>query len=193
MQLSQIGRNPTECAQSAIASMAVDELRIVANELLEGLRRSLHEPDSAGQHLDRARRLLGIEAGSQTLSGPSPGRKPVGPILPAWLATRVATHIEANLATALRTEKMADVAGLSYSHFSRAFRATFGITPHGYLIRRRIGAAQRLMLSTRNSLCQIAIDTGHNDQAHFCRLFRREVGETPGAWRRARFHPVTVD
>jgi AraC-like DNA-binding protein len=42
------------------------------------------------------------------------------------------------------------------------------------------------MLSTAESLSQIAAQCGMADQAHFCKLFRRLVGESPNAWRRAR-------
>jgi AraC-like DNA-binding protein len=46
--------------------------------------------------------------------------------------------------------------------------------------------AQGLMLTTGETLCAIALRCGLSDQSHFTRLFRRIVGETPYAWRRAR-------
>jgi AraC family transcriptional regulator len=42
------------------------------------------------------------------------------------------------------------------------------------------------MLQTSLPLAQIAVDCGLADQAHFNRSFRRFVGQSPGAWRRAR-------
>ena len=45
------------------------------------------------------------------------------------------------------------------------------------------------MLSTDAPLSEIALDCGLADQAHLSRLFRRIVGETPRAWRRARSAP----
>jgi len=56
----------------------------------------------------------------------------------------------------------------------------------GYIMRRRVERAQGLMLTTNIPLAQIAVSCGIADQAHFNRLFRRFVGETPGTWRRAR-------
>jgi AraC-like DNA-binding protein len=50
--------------------------------------------------------------------------------------------------------------------------------------------AQRLMLATDAPLSQIALDCGLADQAHFSRLFRRFVGESPRSWRRARVSPA---
>jgi AraC-like DNA-binding protein len=49
--------------------------------------------------------------------------------------------------------------------------------------------AQGLMLSTDKPLSEIAAECGLADQPHFTRLFRRVVGESPAAWRRARANP----
>ena len=83
-------------------------------------------------------------------------------------------------------DDLAALVELSSFHFCRAFRDSFGDSPHAYVTRRRIERAQGLMLTTDNSLSQVAMDCGLADQAHFNRLFRRFVGESPGAWRRAR-------
>ena len=82
---------------------------------------------------------------------------------------------------------------LSPAHFSRAFRTSFGCSPLEYVTRRRMERAQGLMLSTDIPLSQIALDCGFADQAHFSRLFRRVVGESPRVWRRARVDPHAID
>jgi AraC-like DNA-binding protein len=64
-------------------------------------------------------------------------------------------------------------------------------SPHGYIIRRRVERAQGLMLSTARPLRDIAAECGLADQAHLTRLFRRIVGESPAAWRRARIEPIS--
>jgi AraC-like DNA-binding protein len=83
-------------------------------------------------------------------------------------------------------KELAELVKLSSFHFCRTFRDSFGASPHGYVMRRRMERAQGLMLTTNASLGQIAADCGLADQAHFNRLFRRFVGESPGTWRRAR-------
>jgi AraC-like DNA-binding protein len=98
----------------------------------------------------------------------------------------VRTFIETNLESPLTTKDLASAANLSTFYFCRAFRVSFNMTPHAYVMRRRIERAQGLMLQTDTSLGQIAMDCGLADQPHFNRLFRRLVGDTPGAWRRAR-------
>ncbi len=106
--------------------------------------------------------------------------------LSGWQARRIALHIDTHLSEPLLCKDLADRVNLSVSHFIRAFKATFGCSPHVYLIRRRIERAQGLMLTTDAPLGQIALDCGLADQAHLSRLFKQMVGDTPAAWRRAR-------
>lgn len=105
--------------------------------------------------------------------------------LAAWQIRRVRGHIEEHLDETILIEDLAGVARLSSGHFCRAFKVSTGETPHAYVVRQRIRLAQRLMLSTKDSLSQIACACGLTDQAHLTRLFRRLVNDTPLAWRRA--------
>jgi AraC family transcriptional regulator len=95
------------------------------------------------------------------------------------------THIAQHPDGTLKNADLAILAGLSESHFCRAFRDSIGNSPHRYILQRRLEQAQRLLLTTDLSLGRIAIDCGLSDQAHFCRLFRRFQGQPPGAFRRA--------
>jgi AraC family transcriptional regulator len=99
---------------------------------------------------------------------------------------RLIEHIEANLDKPLTCEKLAEWVGLSTSYFSRAFKSSFGRSPHTYLIARRLEHAQGLLLATDEPISQIALACGLADQCHLCRLFRKLTGESPAAWRRAR-------
>ncbi|CAN5244678.1 AraC family transcriptional regulator [soil metagenome] len=74
--------------------------------------------------------------------------------------------------------------GLSSGYFSRAFRQTTGVTPHQWLIRRRIERARQLLLGNRLSLADIAVVCGFVDQSHFTRVFAKHEGDSPGRWRR---------
>ena len=106
--------------------------------------------------------------------------------LPAWQKRRLTAYIDAHIAETIRVGRLSELLDLSASHFSRAFRTTFGTSAHDYVTRRRIEAAQGLMLTTSEALCTIALRCGLSDQSHFTRVFRRIVGETPYAWRRTR-------
>ena len=111
--------------------------------------------------------------------------------LAPWQVRKVIGHIDANLERTIRNDDLAALVRLTPSHFGRTFRNSVGEPPHEYVIRRRIERAQGLMLSTEAKLSDIALDCGLADQSHLTRLFRKIVGESPRAWRRARFNPAT--
>jgi AraC family transcriptional regulator len=187
-----------QVSESMSASIGRDELlslaglRCVVEELCRALSSSLQdERESAEECVQRARSILRLSPFPTIASGALglPVKVPVEPVrggLAPWRIRRVTVHIETNLDTTVRTKDLAALVELSSFHFCRAFRDSFGDSPHGYVMRRRVERAQGLMLTTDISLSQIAVDCGLADQAHFSRLFRRYVGETPGAWRRAR-------
>src|SRR5882724_6169581 len=102
--------------------------------------------------------------------------------LPAWQLRRVFAHIEANVSRRIRIQELTQLLGLSASHFCRAFKCTFGVSPREYVLRRRIEVAQVLMLTTSEPLSSIAVTCGMCDRQHFARSFRRIVGETPSTW-----------
>jgi len=106
--------------------------------------------------------------------------------LAPWQVRTLTTHIEANLDAPLSCEALAQLTNLSVWHFARAFKCTFGYSPHVFLLRRRVERAQGLMLKTNTPLAQIAIECGFADQAHLSRLFLQFTGERPASWRRAR-------
>jgi AraC-like DNA-binding protein len=130
--------------------------------------------------IDRVVEMLRMNAEAD---GPSRVRSRGG--LAPWQARRLKAHIENHLSTPMTASDLADVVNLSRSYFCRAFKTSFGKAPHAYLITRRTIRAQEMMLMTDESLSKIAVACGLVDQAHLSKLFRRTVGSTPHAWRRA--------
>jgi AraC family transcriptional regulator len=106
--------------------------------------------------------------------------------LAAWQIQRVARFIRESLHTKLLTKVLASKVYLSEFHFCRAFRLSFGESPHVYVTRCRVEAAKKLLSTTAMPIGDIALECGAADQAHFTNLFRRCAGQTPGAWRRLR-------
>jgi AraC-like DNA-binding protein len=109
--------------------------------------------------------------------------------LAPWQVRRVTLHIESHIDAEIRISDLACICRLSTSHFIRAFRASYGDSPHCFIMKRRTERAQGLMLTTTAPLGQIAQECGLSDQSHLTRLFQRFVGESPGTWRRARSLP----
>jgi len=161
-------------------------LRSAVVELIKVLGETFPDEDSGtSECLRRAGAVL--EAVEQRAT-PAPITSRAG--LQPWQIRRILNYIEANLDKSIRNRELAAVVRLSEFHFNVAFRNSVGDSPHEYVIRRRIERSQGLMLSTDAPLSQIAADCGLADQAHFTRLFRKIVGETPAAWRRARANPA---
>ena len=128
--------------------------------------------------------LVSLRAACDLAAARSPG--PIaGSPAPAQII-RMLKIMDANLANRVRIKNIAAAAGLSRSSFSRVFLRSVGESPGRYLRRRRIELAQNLMLSTRKSLAEIALECGLSDQSHLTKSFRRVVGISPAAWRRSR-------
>ena len=77
--------------------------------------------------------------------------------------------------------ELAASCGVSRFHFLRAFRAAYGITPHAYLLQRRVLRAKEL-LSLGCSPAAAAAEAGFADQSHLTRCFVRQFGMPPGRW-----------
>ena len=74
----------------------------------------------------------------------------------------------------------------SGAYFCRAFKRTFGETPHTFVLARRLHRASELMLTSDASLSEVAVSCGFHDQAHLSKVFRARYGQSPAAWRRER-------
>jgi AraC family transcriptional regulator len=105
--------------------------------------------------------------------------------LAPWQGKRVAEVISENLEGNIHLCDMARECGLSVSHFTRAFRKSFGKSPYRWLLERRLDRAKALLVAGDLPIAGIAIRSGFSDQAAFTRAFGRIVGDSPGRWRRA--------
>ena len=72
--------------------------------------------------------------------------------LPAHVARRVREHIDRNIDQRIRVETLAKLANLSLCYFTRAFKQSIGVTPHDYLMRRRLDRTMKLLSGTDMSL-----------------------------------------
>lgn len=92
--------------------------------------------------------------------------------------------IHADPAAPWTLEQLGRRAGLGRTAFAARFREVVGMTPMEYLTGWRIQLGRRLLGETRLSLDQIAGRVGYESSASFSRVFARETGERPGAYRR---------
>lgn len=95
---------------------------------------------------------------------------------------RVEELAMAHLADDLSLEALAEVAGLSPFHFSRAFRAETGTSPHAWLLERRLERAKELLMGTSMTVNEVAKAVGFAGKQGLIGAFKRAVGTTPIAW-----------
>ena len=89
----------------------------------------------------------------------------------------------------LTVSDLARAAGLSRAHFSREFHRAFGVTPHQYLLTRRLERAAALLRNTDRDVTEICFAVGLASVGSFTTTFRRVFGTTPSAYR-ASFPPA---
>ena len=104
--------------------------------------------------------------------------------LPPRILRRIRDRIEAELDTELSLASLAKESGYSRAHFLRMFRAATGLTPHQYVIERRLSAAQQLLRHSETLLVDIALRCGFSSQTHMNDVFRKRLGVTPLEYRR---------
>lgn len=127
---------------------------------------------------DDAGEVIGIAGAMYRIENQKELTRHLQELLPA------ARYIERHYAEAISMKQLAELAGLSSTHFNRRFRKLLRVTPTEYLRSVRVQAAQSLLATTSRGLAQIAVDVGFTDQSHFTRRFREVTGMTPAAWRK---------
>lgn len=159
------------------------ELAASLIHLLECAKRHLDQDrEKAKASIARATSLLQVEFDRRNAAeqGPSQGA------LVAWQVNRVRAYIDTHLETSIQIRDLAAVARRSTAYFCRAFKSTFGETPHAFIVGQRLHRAAELMLTSDDSLSQVALACGFSDQAHLCKMFRQRHGQSPAVWRRQR-------
>jgi AraC family transcriptional regulator len=98
---------------------------------------------------------------------------------------RVIDYINEHLQDQLTLAELARIAELSQHHFASAFKASTGISPHRYVIERRLERARDLLRRNENSISEIAYSVGFSSQSHLTAHFRRTMGLTPRRFRQS--------
>ena len=105
--------------------------------------------------------------------------------LPHAILRRVKNYMEEHLQNKLSLDELAHETDYSRAHFLRMFRATTGKPPHQYLTQRRIERAKSMLMEAEKiSLTDISAWCGVSSQSHMTRVFREQVGVTPGEFKR---------
>jgi AraC family transcriptional regulator len=156
-------------------------------ELALRLRRALLVPSIEPQALDAlaGRMILLAERvieGTNARTAPDPMNR--------LQIVRVLDRIEADIAEPLRLAELARTAELPLLRFIRSFTRAVGLTPHAYVMERRLQRARRMLSHSKISLAEAAAACGFAHQSHLGVALKRALGLTP---RQLRQHHRTFD
>jgi len=117
-------------------------------------------------------RLIGIFGGNELL-----------PPLTGALVKNTIAYLNRMATGQVTRQQLADAVKISEDYLTRIFRKDMGISPWDYLNRYRVQLASELLLQTGMTINEIASRTGFQDQAYFCRVFKKVKGMSPGQLR----------
>ncbi|MEM7385754.1 MAG: AraC family transcriptional regulator [Verrucomicrobiota bacterium] len=122
--------------------------------------------------------IIGLAGAMYAVETPAKQKEIFRELLP------VIRHIEKHFTKPISMEAMAELAGLSKSHFNARFREVLRMPPSQFLLARRVEYARRLLTQTSKDLIDIATEAGFFDQSHFTKRFRKVTGLTPKEYRK---------
>ncbi|MER7514881.1 AraC family transcriptional regulator [Streptomyces sp. NPDC126499] len=125
---------------------------------------------------------LGGPAGPAAGQEPPPGR--YAAVAEAFTRLLARTAADGAAGGPRSVRECAERIGVTPGYLTEAVRAALGRTPGSLLREARTREAQRLLARTELSVRQVAVRTGFDDPAYFCRFFRRETGMSPGDFRK---------
>ena len=119
-----------------------------------------------------------------TISGSASLRVPSNPE-PASLGKQVQDYIDAHFSEPLTLQQLGEALHASPYYLAHAFKEASGYSPRQYLLRRRIGEAQNLLISTDLPIARIAEMVGYDTQNYFDQQFSKHTGMPPRKFRQS--------
>lgn len=110
--------------------------------------------------------------------------------LPAAANTSIEQSVrfmEKHLTENVSLDEISSHVGLSKYFFNRLFRRHMGMTPHQYFLNMRVQYAKKLLMTTHDSIENVAEKCGFDSPSNFIRLFRQRTDMTPAAFRKIPF------
>lgn len=160
---------------SLVAALGTQDDRLAA--LMQAMREEVREGCASGRlygeaislallaYLASRYAIVGVAENSTSLS-PSDKR-------------RLVDYIRDNLIDNISVTELARLVQMSPSHFSRVFKASFGVTPYRFVMQERIERAKAMLVEAKLSASQVSTASGFASQSHFVKVFRQITGVTP--------------
>jgi AraC-like DNA-binding protein len=167
---------PAELTGAAVDHTTISDppLRAALSQLHDCLLQDAEDLDAVARLALIAERITGhLTRALHPAPAPEPG-------IAGQLRQLLDEHITGQVSLACAAASL----DRSIPHLVRSFTRQFGLSPHAYVIGRRIDAARRLMLGGA-APADVATAVGFYDQAHFTRHFKRHTATTPASYARS--------
>jgi AraC-like DNA-binding protein/mannose-6-phosphate isomerase-like protein (cupin superfamily) len=106
---------------------------------------------------------------------------------------KIRQHINDHFNEEIDFAAMASQNSIGYSYFRKMFKKFTGISPGQYTLQVRVARAKDLLITTENSIKDIAYETGFESVYYFSRIFKEKMGKTPTDLRNSVLKPVDYE
>jgi AraC family transcriptional regulator len=177
--LEQVGQDLVNCDRIEIIPQYMTEQDILIQGIFGALRQELEFGQIGGYLLiDSLKTALAIHL-LRNYCTTQPRLSNYTDGLSKLKLQQVREYINEHLHQEIKLIEISAIAQISPYHFLRLFKQSMGITPHQYILQRRIDKAKYLLQESKLSIAEIAFRVGFCDQSHFTRCFKRLLGMTP--------------
>ena len=151
--------------------------------LCRSLSPALSDPSGSSQlYLDLMCRAVGTHI-TQRYGRTNIGTNSRWRTLSTLSVSRAKEYLESSLAGDVSMKDAAASLSMSPALFIKTFREATGMTPHKWVVQRRLDKAVTFLENTDLSISEIALACGFTDQSHFARVFSAHKGTSPRKWR----------
>lgn len=152
-------------------------------QLAQRIRRAILSGDSKQSILAESIAIIAMSEIIDQISGRKT-RSDTPPSLSRPILANMIEYIEEHLGDNMSLSDIANELGLSPYHLARCFKNEMTMSPHQYILERRVVRARDMLEAQSSSLADIAYAVGFSSQAHMTDVFRKRLGTTPGAYRK---------
>lgn len=99
------------------------------------------------------------------------------------IVAQVKSYINTHFDEPFTLQDISEAIRISPYHLSHVFKAQTGYSPMQYTLRRRLGEAQTLLITTKMSITEISVAVGVGNPCHFNTMFSKNIGMTPSKYR----------
>ncbi len=177
--LKQVGQDLVNCDRIELIPHFMTEQDVLIQGIFSTLREELESSKIGGYLLiDSLKTTLAIHLLRKYCTA-KPKLFSYADGLSALKLQQVKEYINEHLDRQLKLIELAAIAQMSPYYFLRLFKQSMGVTPHQYILQRRIEKAKFLLQHSELSIALIAVRVGFCDQSHLTQYFKRIVGVTP--------------